>query len=115
MKGSRFRIETTSAGKTASSDDPPQVLAATKPGVVFSVTGKNKKSKCFDCFLFLVNVSPKTSLNIPSLRRMLFLILKTTCVVFLETFVNFGRLTGAFTLEGIIMEICTTTSALKVG
>ena len=69
----------------------------------------------FDFLIFRLNVSPKTSLNISSLHRMLSLILKTTCVVFLEKFVNLCRLTGAFAVEGIIMEIYTTTRALKVG
>ena len=67
------------------------------------------------CFsLFHLNFSPKISLNIPSLHRTLSLILKTTCVVFLETFANFYRLTGAFSLKEIIMEIYTTTSVEKV-
>ena len=44
--------------------------------------------------------------HVPSLHTMLSLILKTSCVVLLETVVNFLQ---AFTLKGIIMEINTTT------
>ena len=44
--------------------------------------------------------------HVPSLHAMLSLILKTSCVVLLETVVNFLQ---AYTLKGIIMEIYTAT------
>lgn len=68
-------------------------MAIVFPLVAYSV------GKSFDISLFRLQFSPKTSLNIPSLHCVLSLILKTICVVFIETFVVFYRLTGAFELS----------------
>ena len=65
-----------------------------------SCTGKS-----LDFSLVCLNFSPKTSLNFPFLPKMLSLVLKKTCVVFLESFVNFYRLTRAFNLKGIDKEV----------
>ena len=66
-------------------------------------------------FLYFVSIFwPKTSLNIPSLHNVFNTQkVKTTCVVFLETFVNFFTgLQGLSVWKGIgIMEIYSTTSA----
>ena len=64
-------------------------------------------SESHEFSLFRLNFSPKTSLNIPSFRKVLSLILKTPCLVF----VNFLQAHRAFTLKGIILEIYQTTNA----
>ena len=80
-------------------DYPGGKRAATKRGNNLFVVSCGGKS--FDFSLFRLNLSPKTSLNIPSLRNLLSLIVKTTCVVFLETFVNFSQvyIKGGFHFE----------------
>ena len=66
-------------------------------GILISVVSGVVKFFYFSSFR--LNFSPKISLNIFSLQWILFLILKTTCVVFLETFVNFLQACRGFHFE----------------
>ena len=55
--------------------------------------------RVFIFLFFHLIFAPKTSLNVPSLCKMLSLILKTTCKVSLETFVNFLLVYRSFHFE----------------
>ena len=62
---------------------------ATERGYSVPVVSCACVGKSLEFSLFRLNFSPQNSLNIPSFNIVLSLKLKKTCVVFLETFVNF--------------------------
>ena len=71
--------------------------AATKRGRFNSIV--SCFLKCFYFSLLRLNFRQKNITKFPSLHSMLSLILKTTCVLFLETFLNFLQAYRGFQFE----------------